>query len=451
MSQHIRSLLVLLLMALLSAPLVAQSRQPVSAAGQQSSNAEGENKIIERELTPAQLRAVAALDQLHQTVEGFSDELLKAQMQIHIADLLWDYDEARARSYFAGAFHRLARLNPEAQPDADSPSTSGKAGQVEVRRETLRLMLRRDAAWARRLTANATKNSPAADVPPAASGQEVESRLEPVAALSASLQAAPGLSDSALAGLLLDKATGDASLNATGAGQSTAAPGQILAGGAVGSRDDQFQRALWQALSEGDFNRTLSLIESVRDPQLRLRLAATLGYQAAVVATNQGEFDAAQRLAREVPSLPQCALAFAQLATALGERNDFARAAAALSEAEQLIGKADGAQGQVAALLIIAGAAARLDPLRGFEALQSVVLALNHSEAETQAGGAKQEEAHASALEQTLSALAAADFDRALLLAQSLSNRELSVTAQLAACRGALLKTAASTPQPQTP
>jgi len=50
------------------------------------------------------------------------------------------------------------------------------------------------------------------------------------------------------------------------------------------------------------------------------------------------------------------------------------------------------------------------------------------------------DELYAASFERTLAALARADFDRALLLAQQLAGEEPSVIAQLAVCRGGLVE-----------
>jgi len=151
-----------------------------------------------------------------------------------------------------------------------------------------------------------------------------------------------------------------------------------------------------------------------------------------MAALSKEDFVEVDRYARDLPNLVQRATVFDQLLRALEKRKDAGRAAEVLAEAEQSLGKAEDGPEKARALLIIAGAAARLDPLRGFEVLRSAVTAINHSDLD------KKNSADALSFGQVLPLLARADFDRVLQLALSIDRKEYSVLAQMALCRAVL-------------
>jgi hypothetical protein len=93
-------------------------------------------------------------------------------------------------------------------------------------------------------------------------------------------------------------------------------------------------------------------------------------------------------------------------------------------------------------LLSVASSFSVFDLQRSFEVLQAAVKYLNGpqsaSESEKKRQGASFDELYQMGFESTFAALARKDFDRALFLAQQLSDEETSVLAQLAVCRGGL-------------
>ena len=63
---------------------------------------------VERTLTPEQGRALGVLDDLFEAAKSLDNERMRIRMLAQIADLLWDFDEARSRRLFQTAF--LMRL-----------------------------------------------------------------------------------------------------------------------------------------------------------------------------------------------------------------------------------------------------------------------------------------------------------------------------------------------------
>src|SRR6266550_7665318 len=66
-------------------------------------------------VNPTQRKIFAALDQVLESQKTFADENLRAVIQAHVADMLWSYDEPRARRLFEDAL-QLAERSSSAQP-----------------------------------------------------------------------------------------------------------------------------------------------------------------------------------------------------------------------------------------------------------------------------------------------------------------------------------------------
>ena len=142
-----------------------------------------------------------------------------------------------------------------------------------------------------------------------------------------------------------------------------------------------------------------------------------------------------------MPSLAQRAAVFDQILRALEKRKDISRALEILTEAEKTFEKADDGLDKTRAMLIVAGAAARIDPLRGFDILSSAIVDLNRAHLDNKSHRAPAPSdlnSETLYLDQVFAMLARADFDRALQLAQSIDKEELCILAQLAICRGLL-------------
>src|SRR6185295_5847575 len=136
------------------------------------------------------------------------------------------------------------------------------------------------------------------------------------------------------------------------------------------------------------------------------------------------------------------------LGAAASASKDKTRAVELLSEAEDGILKTRPTIDRARALVKIANSFSGLDSMRTFNALELAVAAINEiikrqdsKETSSQAAPpSKLEELVSATFEDALTALAASDFDRALLLAQQLDGEEAPVLAQLAVLRGGLVE-----------
>jgi len=96
---------------------------------------------------PLPQKITAALDQVLEAQKSFTDERLRIMIQAQVADILWSYDEPRARRLFEGVLQVSERL---ADQDASSPQ-SGGVSPYPARSEVIRLIMPHDSDWATKL------------------------------------------------------------------------------------------------------------------------------------------------------------------------------------------------------------------------------------------------------------------------------------------------------------
>ncbi|MDQ1557910.1 MAG: hypothetical protein QOD32_970 [Pyrinomonadaceae bacterium] len=219
-------------------------------------------------------------------------------------------------------------------------------------------------------------------------------------------------------------------------------------------KDLLYFRAVMMAMGEGDFDRAIEIAGRAHDGDFRSGLDAFVRFQASSSLSVKGDADAALRYARSMPDVRRRAYLLAKVARTLFDKKDTARAAEVLAEARQSIAKADEGAAKAQAWLIVAEIETRLDPARGFEGMEATVKAFN-SIVPDASGEVKPAPGAGFVLSSMLtklfkleqpdfapsfSLLARADFERAVQLAQTLKQQDLSVQAQLAACRSVLVK-----------
>jgi tetratricopeptide (TPR) repeat protein len=220
-------------------------------------------------------------------------------------------------------------------------------------------------------------------------------------------------------------------------------------------KDLLYTRAAMSAMTGGDFDRALSIVEKLGDEDRRANLGSLIRLQAATAALKKEDLDSALRYTAGVSDLRQRAYLCGMIARALLDKNDAERAVEVLNDAERDIDKADDDAVKANALLIIAESKSRIAPAQGFEAVGVAVKAFNHAD---NAEGNKGREsspaggnlALSSLLNSTLKLdapnfdpvffrLAKVDFNRTMQLARALERKDRSVLAQLAACHGVLV------------
>ncbi|HET9532845.1 MAG TPA: hypothetical protein VFQ92_20995 [Blastocatellia bacterium] len=212
-------------------------------------------------------------------------------------------------------------------------------------------------------------------------------------------------------------------------------------------RDALYARAALAWLARGEILEAQSASSKISDAAMRDRVLA----QIARHQTSEGRLDDAVAVAQSIENDTARVEVLVKLAGAALASGDRARATELLNEAEREALRSDPQLARAQALLTIAANFSSFDVLRAFEVMQSAVKSINGIFPAAQVSqengatvfapvtGPGLEQLYSLDFESTLSALARADFDRALLLAQQLTIKEASLIAQLAVCRGAMV------------
>jgi hypothetical protein len=221
-------------------------------------------------------------------------------------------------------------------------------------------------------------------------------------------------------------------------------------------RDLLYFRAALSASGAGEFKRALALAEKISAEDFRDELESNVRFSASMDLLGKGEIDASLDYAKEISDVRRRALLLAKIARALLDKQNIPRASEVLSEAEKTIGKGKDGMEKAQALLLITEVKIRLDPTQGFESMEATVKAFNEADA---APAAKPEAAFgigsmmktmlasmfrlgAPDFAPSFSLLARTDFNRAAQLARQLTRSDRAVPAQVAACRGVLIRQA---------
>ena len=133
------SILLLVISAQLSTP--AQSPPTTKPATEQTpvERTRPENPIL--------LKVTSVLERVLEAQKTFADENLRVMIRAHVADMLWSYDQPRARRIFEDALQAAERLADQEPP----PPQLGAASFFPVRTQVIRLILPLDPDWATRL------------------------------------------------------------------------------------------------------------------------------------------------------------------------------------------------------------------------------------------------------------------------------------------------------------
>jgi hypothetical protein len=131
---------------------------PLLAVGGQSGAPERRPAPQQAELTvgkrqaldPSVQRILLVLSQVLDTEKSFADGNLRIAIQVQAADMLWPYDEPRARRLFEEALEALAAANLAERSVATS-SPHSRAGTLSLPLDCIRTVIRRDPALAAKM------------------------------------------------------------------------------------------------------------------------------------------------------------------------------------------------------------------------------------------------------------------------------------------------------------
>jgi len=203
-----------------------------------------------------------------------------------------------------------------------------------------------------------------------------------------------------------------------------------------------YAQAAMAAFRQDDIDQALAIAEKISNEQDRLSITSNIQYQAALKALNKEDVDAAYHLAKDIPLLAERVEIFDRMAKSLLDKQENSRAADLLSEVEDYARRSDSEPQKARALLRIASTFAGFDSIRGFEVTESAVKAIN--DADFNPPVPSRDRTLIKRIPVTIemldfksifSLLARSDFERALLLAQSIEKKEASMLAQIAVCR----------------
>jgi hypothetical protein len=209
-------------------------------------------------------------------------------------------------------------------------------------------------------------------------------------------------------------------------------------------RDALYARAAFEWLAKGEVNEAQGAASKISDSQMRDRLLAQIARRQSI----EGQIEDAVAVAQRIEDDAARVGVLIRLAGAALAARDRARATELLNEAEREAARSEPSLQRVEALLTVVSRFASFDAVRAFEVMQTAVKSLNGIVAPRQkshllagdqtASSPSSDELYRLDFEGTLSVLARVDFDRALLMAEQLADREASLVAQLAVCRGGM-------------
>ena len=211
-------------------------------------------------------------------------------------------------------------------------------------------------------------------------------------------------------------------------------------------RDGLYQEAAFFAFEQlGDIAQALEIADRIADYNFRQEVRSWLSFDGASRALGEQRFDEAWRLALEVQAPDQRAFLMTEVASAVLKEKGRKRATELLDEAVQRTNPVDNTAEKLRALTCIARLFAGFDSSRGFEVMAEAARTANkvsdYSPGQSQlrrvfrqrgSGFMMSQTVEGFNLESTLAVLARTDFDRALLLAQSLDHKPLKLASLIA-------------------
>lgn len=214
-------------------------------------------------------------------------------------------------------------------------------------------------------------------------------------------------------------------------------------------------RAAYLSAVRGDLEKTRGILTRISQSEetAKGQMLTLASLKAAERATALGQYEAAKDLALKIPELDLRAYLLASVASAAFSSEDRVRAIELLDDAERVAVKADDSPAKVRALVAVSALYQKIDADRGFnvvsEALKSISR-LKRPYADdpnlVREVEAKDFRANYTAptlafsLDRTLGQLASSDFDRALLLAESMEDKPLRASLVISVAGSVLSK-----------
>jgi len=150
------SLLVKIIFAVVLAVTAAQPAAAQNVSAQKQSNTE--LATTQDKLPSAHRRALSLLDQVLQSSTSFEDVALKLKIQAVAADMLWRFDEPRARKMYEVSFHDIDTIKPASDERNEVQFLPGF--KARLRAEILKSLSLHDKDFAQRLAKTAAEERP---------------------------------------------------------------------------------------------------------------------------------------------------------------------------------------------------------------------------------------------------------------------------------------------------
>jgi hypothetical protein len=218
-------------------------------------------------------------------------------------------------------------------------------------------------------------------------------------------------------------------------------------------RDALYTRAVMLAARKDKPDQALSLVDKMFDKQQRFITESIVRYQIAVRAIVKDDVEGAYRYARNLPDLYMKTMAYVRIAQSLVDKKESERATSYLNDLEQSVVMSDTSPEKAKELVLIAEIFAKINKDRAYESLRAAVGAINaadfsYKDSRTLSAGINSfrrgslqrvkiniEEL---GIDRVFLSLSAGEFDKYILLAQSIDKPEASILSQLAVCREVL-------------
>jgi len=209
-------------------------------------------------------------------------------------------------------------------------------------------------------------------------------------------------------------------------------------------RTMRFMRASNAAMEQGDVEKALAIAERIDDLYERKIQTSVVLYQATMRELGEDKLERAYQFAQRIEFLPQRVAVFHRIAQKLWRDRELDDAETKMVEIWDWLGKTGNSPQKVDAMLKLTATMAQHDTVRGFEWLQSTTRALNATDFSL-----KPLELHRLSaelqipidmldLESSFGPLAKQDFERAFLIAHSLTKVEAALLAEAIVCKQVL-------------
>lgn len=205
-------------------------------------------------------------------------------------------------------------------------------------------------------------------------------------------------------------------------------------------KDRLYARAAGEAAQQGKHEEAIRLIEKIQDRQFRELQGAVTRFGIARRAIAKGDFEEAHRYAKEIEFSPQRVRIYQMLSDQFIGKKDYPRATTLLMEIQHWLEASPEDPKKAQGLLEVTALVASFDPPRGFEVAKLAAQAINNADFKTPPNKMEvQIKVEYLDFARPFAPLARADFERALLIAQSMQKKEAAVLAQVEICKAVLI------------